>query len=95
MKGCDIALAMTGLRQEKEFVQLRRWNARAGKHGMGLAAMMDLMHEKMRQDRADGLDVDAAFSAAEPDFPLEVIFAQPLAEADKGVIGADLGLLQQ
>ena len=50
--------------REQELVELRRRDRRAGEHRMGLAAMMDLVHEEMRQD-AVGAVLDHAGIANE------------------------------
>ncbi len=71
---------------KKEVVQLRRFQAGSGQHGMHLAAMMDLMLEKVQKRRADRFLVCTVRASFMQNGSFQIRFLQSVAEPDEPLI---------
>lgn len=86
----DFVLSERCVPFEKELVELRRRNSGAGKHGVGLPAVVDLMDEKVREHSVHRLAGQAMLSPVQHDDVLECLFAQSIAVSHQASIGCRL-----
>ena len=73
---------------EEELVELRRRDACAGEHGVGLSAVVDLVLEEMGEDGVDPLGDRPAAVGRNP--AVEVGAREPVAEGDEPGVGRAL-----
>src|SRR5687768_14020370 len=88
--GDEIGTAGGRIKDEKVFVELRRLDCRAGEHGVRLAAMVDLMQEKVRQQIADGFVERTGTAAVSRDAPGRIGGTEAVAEGDEASVAIGL-----
>ena len=78
---------------QEELVELRRLHRRAGKHGVRLAAMMDLVLEEMLQDRGHAGGRRRAVGPRQDQPFGQARLALALAETDQAAVAGALRLV--
>ena len=76
---------------EEELVELRRGDGGAGEHGVGLAAVVDLVLEEVGEEGVDALGDDALVAAVDRDAAVEVGGGEAVAEGGEAAVGGGLG----
>ncbi|OWK19774.1 hypothetical protein AJ88_39735 [Mesorhizobium amorphae CCBAU 01583] len=76
---------------EQELVQLWRRYRGARKHGVHLAAVMDVVQEDVGEDVADFFRNHAVLAPVGDDAAVEIGLCQGVAEGDEPAVGRDLG----
>jgi hypothetical protein len=76
---------------EEELVELRGRDAGAGQHGMGLAAVVDLVLEEVGEHGVGALGDHALVAAVDRDAAVEVGGGKPVAEGDEAAVAGGLG----
>ena len=90
LEGGQVRSACFQVVLEEILVELWWPDVGSGQHGVHLPAVMDLVHEEVRERVADRLVVDALRAAVDADNPAELLGGEAIAEADQPLIRGDL-----